>query len=302
MSQQPNIKYRFYASLLDAFTEFLDVKAEEFFYKDENGDWHMNMNQEGELHYSEEEVYDLAKQELIDKINRVDQGPSEAADKGTAFNEIVDCIVLGKRSTRDDVKIRLLKEYDEVREVGSVSLADGKPDYYDYWVEKVKQPCLYAGINGFSFYFDIQFAKDAAKYFKGSVCQLLTSAPIETKYGVVELYGYPDYIKENKVYDMKTTKQYQWGKYERKWQKHVYPYTLITSGKCTEVHEFEYTCFKLSGGSSRTPLITGQMFPEVYTFDYETSKRMLQQQCERLIEFLEQNKELITDKKIFNEL
>ena len=70
--KQPEFKYKFYASLLDSFTEFLDVKAEEFFYKDENGEWHMNMNQDGELHYSEEEVYQLAKQQFIDKVNRVD--------------------------------------------------------------------------------------------------------------------------------------------------------------------------------------------------------------------------------------
>lgn len=302
MSQQPNIKYRFYASLLDAFTEFLDVKAEEFFYKDENGDWHMNADQEGNLHYTDEEVYDLAKRDFLDKINRVEHEPSEAADKGTAFNEIIDCIVMHKASTRDDVRVRTLKELDVKREVGSISLADGKPDYYDYWYEKVKQPCIYAGINDFDFYFDIQFAKQVAEYFKNSVCQLYTSALLETKYGVVELYGYPDYIRENKVYDLKTTKQYQWGKYERKWQKHVYPYTLITSGMCTGIKEFEYTCLKLSGGSSRAPLITGQMFPEVYTFDYDTSKLLLQQHCERLIEFLDENKELITDKKIFNKL
>ena len=275
--KQPEFKYKFYASLLDSFTEFLDVKAEEFFYKDENGEWHMNMNQDGELHYSEEEVYQLAKQQFIDKVNRVDDGPSEAADKGTAFNEIVDCIVMNVRSTRDDVVIKKVTEPEGA----------------------IKEPCLHAMLNGFDFYFDMGMCRQAADYFKGSVCQLKVSAPIETKYGVVELYGYPDYIRENKVYDMKTTKQYQFGKYEKKWQKHVYPYALITSGKMTDVKEFEYTCYKLSGGSSRTPVITASVFPEVYTFDFDTSKRMLQQQCERLIEFLEQNRDLITDKKVF---
>ena len=275
--KQPEFKYRFYASLLDSFTEFLDVNAEEFFYKDENGDWHMNMNQDGEMHYSEEEVYQLAKQQFIDKVNRVDEGPSEAADKGTAFNEIVDCIVMNTHSTRDDVVIKSIKEP----------------------CEESSTPCIKAEINGFKFFFDNKLCIIAASYFKGSVCQLKVSAPIETKYGTVELYGYPDYIHENKVYDLKTTKQYNFGKYEKKWQKHVYPYALITSGKMTEVKEFEYTCFKLSGGTSRTPIITGQAFPEVYTFDFDTSKRMLQQQCERLIEFLEQNRSLISDRKVF---
>lgn len=275
--KQPEFKYRFYASLLDSFTEFLDVKAEEFFYKDEKGDWHVNMNQDGELHFSEEEVHQLAKQQFIDNVNRVDEGPSEAADKGTAFNEIVDCIVMKTQSTRDDVVIKSIKEPNDESSV----------------------PCIKAEINGFKFLFDQSMCIEAGSYFYGSVCQLQVSAPIETKYGTVELYGYPDYIKENKVYDLKTTKQYQFGKYEKKWQKHVYPYALITSGKMTDVKEFEYTCYKLCGGTSRTPIITGVVYPEVYTFDFDTSKNLLTQHCERLIEFLEQNRDQITDKKVF---
>lgn len=269
-------KYKFYASLLDSFTEFLDVKAEEFFYQDDQGAWHVNMNQDtGEMRYTDEEVYQLAKQQLLDMINRVDGEPSEAADKGTALNEIVDCII-EKRKPSQGISVE--RYYPTT---GGAATA------------------FSAAIDGFVFNFDINMCKQIANYFNGSVCQAFTSAPLETKYGVVELYGYPDYIRENKVYDLKTTKQYQFGKYEKKWQKHVYPYCLIKSGKCVEVKEFEYTCVKLSGGTSRMPIITGQMYPEVYTFDFEMSEQMLVQHCERFIEFLEQNKDLITDKKIF---
>lgn len=297
MSQQP--KYRFYATLLDAFTEFLDVKVEEFFYQDEQGKWHINYNENtGELHFSEEEVYQLAKQQLIDKINRVHKEPSEAAEKGTALNEIIDCMIMKQPCKRDDMIIKTLKEIEVKKETGSISLADGKPDAYDYWFEKIKTPCIYAHSQGFDFYFDINFCRQVADYFKGSICQMPISVDIQTNYGIVELYGYPDYIKENKVYDLKTTKQYKFGKYEKSWQKHVYPYALIKTGKCTEIKEFEYSCYRLMGGTPTQPLIKGMFFPEVYLFDYHTSEYLLKEQCERFIEFIENNKNVITDKKL----
>ena len=287
MSRQP--KYKFYASLLDAFQEYMDANPDDYFYQDEQGAWHKNVNDEtGEYHLSAEEVDALARQELIDKINRVESEPSEAADKGTAFNEIVDCLI-EKRKPSEDIKVtRLCTAPNPV--IGSGEAAPvGKPVVYG----------LRAELDGFVFDYDIAFCLFAAEYFSGSLCQVLTSAPLETKYGVVELYGYADYVRENKVYDLKTTKRYDFGKYEKKWQKHVYPYCFIVNGKCTDIKEFEYTCFKLSGGTSRTPLITGQMFPEVYTFDFEKSKVLLTQHCERLIEFLNENRSLITDKKVF---
>lgn len=299
MRPQPKYEFRIYPSLLDSFQSYLDVNSEEFFYQDEGGNWHRNYDETtGEYHFSDEEVCSLAFQRLIDRINRKELEKSEAADRGTCFNEIVDCIIKKEKPHRSDISIWTAKEVEAFRDLGSVD-ETGKPDGYDYWLERIKHPCIVASMNGYVFFYDINFCKDAAKHFGGSLCQVYTSAPLETKYGLVELYGFADYLRERTVFDAKTTKQYQFGKYEKSWQKHVYPYCFVRNGQCTEIQDFEYTCFKLSGGTERQPIITGQMYPEVYSFNYDKSKELVTKHCERFIEFLLENKDLITDRKIF---
>lgn len=87
MKQQP--KYRIYPSLLDKFEQYLraDEEAESFFNID---------NETGEYKKSPDEVEEELKQSLIDCINRVPFA-SEAADKGTAFNAIVDSFIHRKK-------------------------------------------------------------------------------------------------------------------------------------------------------------------------------------------------------------
>lgn len=280
--------YRIYPSLLDKFQSFVDMTAEDYFYQDENGGWHKNYNEStGEYHYTDEEVYDLAKQDLINSINRV-RSVSEAASKGTAFNELVDALITKNKSEVVHTK----KVYYDVN--GNFIRTDMPLNPKIFKLAGVQ-----AEIDGFTFIFDIDLIKDAAEYLKGSVNQVYTSATIETKYGLVQLYGYIDELRQNKVYDLKTTKKYEFGKYQKYWQRHVYPYCLIESGECTEIDSFEFTCYQLSGGTEKQSLIKGKKYPEVYTYNHEQSKQFIKAQCERFIEFLEENKELITDKKVF---
>ena len=195
--------YRFYPTLLDKFQTFLDTTAEDYFYQDEDGKWHKNYSEtEDAFHYSQEEVDALLKQELLDAINRVPHEPSEPASKGTALNEIVDCIIHNKKSDNKNILIKSLKGVDVKREFGCTDEV-GKPIYYDYWFEHIKVPCIFAEIDGFSFYFDKDFCKSIAEYFKGSLSQVFTSATIDTEFGEVELYGYIDELRENKVFDLK---------------------------------------------------------------------------------------------------
>lgn len=269
-------KYRFYPTLLDKFQSYLDTQAEDYFYQDEEGKWHKNYSEsEDTLHFSQEEVDALLKRELLDVINRVPHEPSEVASKGTALNEVVDCIIHHRNSDSDKVKI---------------CTTEVKGD------KAIKATC-----DGFEFLFDISFCKSIAEYFKDSLSQVYTSSTFDTKYGEVELYGYIDELRENKVFDLKTTSRYEFGKYAKYWQRHVYPYTLIESGACTQINSFEFTSYTLRGGTSRTPLITGIKYPEVYQYDHEQSKVLLKDICERFIEFLEENRDKITNRKIFNE-
>ena len=311
MSRQP--KYCFYPTLLDTFTKYLEANAEEYFYMDEEGKWHRNYNEtEGTFHYSQDEVDDLLLQELLDKINRKPFEPSAAASKGTIFNEIVDCIIAGRRTNNSDWCIASARNFIDFAEKvwGVEFLADdsGQPvvpdelhSYYEV-VEKLGgKPFVYGSIDNFEFYFDKQLCVDTARYFDGALSQHFTSAVIETIYGPVKLYGYVDELIKNKVYDIKTTKSYTFGNYQKYWQRHVYPYCLIESGDCTDIKAFEFSVFQLRGGTSRTPLITGDFYKEIYDYDHKQSTEMIRQHCERFIEFLEAHRHKITDQKIFGQ-
>lgn len=87
MNQPP--KYRLYPSLLDKFEQYLraDEQVESF--------WNVD-NETGEYKKSPEEIEAELKQTLLDAINRV-PFESEAADKGTAFNTIIDCYIHRKK-------------------------------------------------------------------------------------------------------------------------------------------------------------------------------------------------------------
>lgn len=254
-------KYKFYPSLLDQFEKYLHVDRE----------FENTFNQDqatGEYKKTHEEIEAEMKQSLLDSINRV-PFDSEAADKGTVFNEIVDCFIHNKRS-------------DKVRMKGDL-----------------KNDTITAVYNNRTFVFSYRFCCKAAEYFHGSASQVLVKAHLDTRYGIVELYGYIDELNRNKVYDIKTTGRYEFGKYSEGWQRHVYPYCLVETGLVTEIEAFEYTAYHLKGGTSRTPVITGTQYPELYKYNHGKSRTLLIRHCERFIEFLEENRELITDRKIF---
>lgn len=315
MKTQHKPNYAFSPSLLDAFQRMVDTKAEDFFYQDEAGAWHINWNEaEESLHYSEEEVDALLKQEFIDKVNKVETPPSEAASKGTAFNEIVDCLVLKRKPTNPSVIIKTIRSgedlYDarikkmsyEADELGKDVVPEllPKQESVDQFA-KIGVPFIYASLDGFEFFFDKDFCLEAAEYFKDSIAQYYTKCMLETAKGTVELHGYIDYLRRDRLYDAKTTKRYTFGDFQKKWQRYTYPFALIESGMMNEVNSFEFTVYLLKGGSGRTPLISGTQYREVYTYDHEQARKMLTQQCERVAEFLEENRELITNLKVFGE-
>ena len=260
--------YNIYPSLLDKFQRLLDTEA----------DFESSFN-EGEDGYKQsfEEMYAANEQSLLDSVNRVEHEPIEAADKGTCFNEIVDAIKDRRGSSREDVVI-----------------------------ERYEDPtwgmCIKAKMNDFEFLFDTGFCKGAARYFAGAVSQVRCEAILPTKYGDVLLYGYIDELRGQTVYDIKTTKSYDSAeKYANGWQRRAYPYCLTASGDA-QVKDFEYTCYQLQGGGVRTPLISGEQYRERYPYNHTQATAELQAICEAFIEWLEEHREQITDKKIFNQL
>lgn len=239
------VRFQFYATLLDSFEGYLNSSRTYQEY------WGFSENPSK----SEEEFEQEQFQGLIDKINRLPFS-SEAADKGTAFNEVIDCIIENRKSTMMEIK--------SYKESGVIAV-------------QFKEHL-------FNFPFDLCI--EFAKYFKGALTQQFTEGVLQTKYGPIRLYGFIDESLPFLTADIKTTAKYSSFKYKNNWQHVVYPFCLKQNG--IDIPEFEYviTDFKNS-------------WTELYVYNEERDLPRLTQHCERFIEFLELNRDRITDVKIF---
>lgn len=272
-------KYRIYPSLLDKFQDLLDYEkvAEEDWNKVsesaiERGEY--PGCEVGDYKLTPDEMYVKIEAELIDAINRCPKVPNEAADKGTAFNEIVDCLIEKRKSSKEDCNI-----YSTVSRYG---------------VKVIR-----AEINGFTFDYDVQLCRDAAEFFAGSLTQFFAQSTMHTAYGDVEIYGYPDEWVSNKMFDIKTTGRYSFGKFERKWQRHAYPWCVTDSGMTTEIESFTYWVLEWAYQRVGEPLKAKSITKETYTYDHNDSECKLRSHIESLIEWLESRREFIQDRKIF---
>jgi len=222
--------YKFYATLLDTF------------------------------HYYKCSEKETALEEFLASVNRT-SGRSEAASKGTAFNELIDKVL------SDPTQMERLKSYT------AINLS------YDY-VDKegLKTQMI----------FPTEIVKYFVDYFYGSVPQMFVEAPLQTSMGLVNLYGYMDEIRRDWSYDIKTTGQYLFPKFIDKYQHIVYPYCL--HHMCISVSNFKYviTDFK-------------EVFEEDYIYSPERDTNRLISVCNDLIEFIERPeiKSRVTNLKIY---
>lgn len=265
------VKYKFYATILDAFQNYLN--------SDKNWETFYGFSDDPKI--SLEEYNEKSYQELIDKINRV-PFESEAADKGTAFNEVIDCIIENRKSEKMEIT-KLFKgvmetDYDEKH--GVVGVVPIKTN------EVVGVRVRY---NVRTFDFPIRICKEFSDYFKGAITQYYTEAILPTRYGNVLLYGYIDELMPESIHDIKTTNKYNAYKYRNNWQHKVYPYCITQSGSDIRTFEYNITDFK-------------NTYIETYKFNPEEDTSLLIDHCELFIDFLEANRNKITDKKIFNEI
>lgn len=249
MNQQP--KYRIYATLLDAFGEYLnsDVIWDKYWGWSENPP------------HTPEEFHEQQFQELIDRINRK-PFDSEAADKGTAFNELVDALIEKRKPNDMDVE------------------------------RNAENTCYTVIYKNRTFTFPISLCCEFADYFKGTLTQQRVEAILPTAYGNVLVYGVIDELMPASVHDIKTTGSYTVGKFKDHHQHLVYPYALMKNG--SDVRTFEYNIVEFNKGGYVVDTYT-----ETYVFNPERDISILTSHCEEFIRFLEENKELITDKKIF---
>lgn len=247
------VKYNIYPSLLDKFQNYLNAEKK--------------FNKYGE--YSGETIDEFCtrnENELIDAINRV-PFTSEAANRGTAFNELVDALIMSEKYLSDDVS----ENYGGVVE------------------DKKAGACYCWNHDGTPYLFPVALVDEFVNYYAsmGAISQVYCEALINTSFGVVKLYGYIDELTPLCVHDIKTTKQYTRGKYSDHWQKYVYPYCLNECGNDVKQFEYNVTDFK-------------QTYTEEFNYNHERDTKVLRDHVERFIMFLELNKRRITDKKIFN--
>ena len=239
-------KYKFYATLLDSFQNYLDSdKNWETFYGGSDKSDSPTIDEYNEKSFKE----------LIDRINRV-PFESVAADKGTAFNEVVDSIIEKRESEKMDI------------------------------VSIKKDNIITATYKGNNYVFPFSLCNEFANYYAGALTQKFVQAVLPTSYGNVLLYGYIDELMPLSVHDIKTTKSHEAYKFRSHWQHYVYPYCLLCSGNDIHLFEYNVTNFK-------------DTYTETYVFKEERDIPILRNHTERFIEFLEANKSLITDKKVF---
>ena len=202
MKQKP--KYLLYPSLIDSFIN----------YQRSSEIWNDYFGFAENPSKTEEEFEKQQFNDLIDKINRVKHEPSEPATKGTAFNEVIDCIIHRKKSE----KIQMVS---------------------DKTTNTIK-----CKLDGFEFTFALDFCVNFASQFKDCVSQLFVEGEIETQYGLVGLYGYMDEVTSFKMHDIKTTSKYNAFKFQKGTQHLVYPFCLNQQGNHLTEFEYNVTDFK----------------------------------------------------------
>ena len=266
--------YRINPSLLNKWTELVNSDR----------DWEQFYGDADEPSVSPEEFFQKREQELLDAINRV-PFKSEPASRGTALNELVDCIV-ENRKQREDMQV--FRVYD--------------PQAQEVFHQDLLQ-ALRVELEGFTFIFDINLVRALADYYKGATCQYRCEATMDTLYGPVILYGDADYIRQDIVYDLKSTSRYSaYGKYSEGHQKDLYPWALTESGDVQGISGFEYTIVPLTGGSATSPIISGEIKTEYYAYDHDASTRRLRAVIEAFVPWIEEHRNLITYPRIFNEI
>lgn len=254
MQNKSEVRYKVYATLLDAWQDYLDTPQIYDKY------WGYS----NEPPHTLEEFWVKQHASLIDRINRV-PFTSEAASKGTAFNAVIDTL----HTRQPDEKVKMSKVFDE----------------------RGKCIAIRSELDGFTFQFPYEICMEFALYYKGAIPQVRVSAILHTVYGDVELYGYIDELMPLSTHDIKYTGSYSASKFKHHSQHLVYPYCLMQNG--SDVRTFEYNVAEESKSGN------WQTYTETYVFDPDRDTPILRERCEGLIEFALQNRQFITDRKIF---
>lgn len=245
-----DVKYVFYPTLLDVFQSYLDSDVI----------WNKYWGRSLVPKITLNEFKENQKQKVLDTINKVKREPNILADRGTVFNEIVDCL----REKGDPEKIKF----------------------------HIDNKFAYGKTNDFSFQFFLSDCNTVAEFYKSALPQVKCESYIDTNYGKVRLFGYIDELTFSKIYDIKTTQKYNMGKFCQNWQHKIYPFCLKNEG--LDLKEFVYDIVVMDDNNK----IISRHFE---TYIIKDEEQLIRQYCERFINFIEENKELISNRNIFGE-
>lgn len=269
-SQQP--KYQIYPSLMDSYTNY--INSGEIYEKYWGG------SENPPQTYEEFEQSQF--QDLIDKINRVPKDLPKA-DIGTVFNEIVDCMILGRKS--ETIKVdKINRVVNGIEEVG--------------WLK--------GHYKGRTFTFPVEMCREFADYYKASnaIPQMFVEGLIDTPRGVIRLYGYADEVMSDSIHDIKTSGSYEAWKFKGNAQHLVYPYCLRYMG--IDIVDFCYDLAHIksnirSGEPTPTDIHIEHLgtYQEEYSYNPVRDVPILQERLCELIDFIEAHRRLITNDKIF---
>lgn len=220
-------RYRISPSLMNKFSDWLNYEElyEQFWGRSEQPP--MTMDEFG------------AKQlaELLAYINGDPIPTTEAAERGTALNDLIDALQHGR----------------------SVDTS---------YIEQ--NGCYVASRRGYTFVFGKDFVDSLCLLFSTAVPQVHVEYetsledPIGGNVDIV-LHGYPDYIFPTMIWDLKTTTKYDFGKYENNWQRFVYPYIAVKTGIMTECERFTFYALTMTSDNG---VLTGKPNAETYDCNY----------------------------------
>lgn len=223
------------------------------------------------------------EQEIIDYINRVEKPEPHLAARGTAFNNIIDALLEGHPvEMTEDKRAYRVYYHGETYLFGSTTLIDNLTDYFLGSHGRIGYKCE---------------------------PQVYCETDIKVDGNDVKLYGYADYVNIDFVFDLKTTMKYSLWKYRSGWQHLVYPLALINSWQVDDIIEFKYIVATMSEKISVTPFgetindstITA-IDIESYPFKYDQALNEVSDFLSSgLIPFVEDHRDVITRRKIFQE-
>lgn len=250
-------RYRFWATLLDAYTT----------YRNAQYIWEKYWGWSDNPRYTLEEFEQKSLQDLLDSLNRVEGAPIEVADRGTCFNEIIDCIILNRPTKREDMTIK----------------ADNM------------KATITATLHGFTFEFPIAVCKEFASRYTmdgaRAVPQFKCEGVLHLPTADVTLYGYIDELMPFGIHDIKTTGSYEVGKYKGNWQHKVYPYCMAQMGD-RDVQYFQYDVLEINGKQFNT-------YTEHYKVALDVAEIELGWVCSDLIEFIKEHRNEIKNENLF---